>query len=102
MKLRAYLSKRKIIIDLLAFLWIGVVIIYFFFIGEYRGLYSFPTIVSVALFCGLLIFAWNWIKCPKCNNSLFQFVTMENYIPFAISKKLKYCPYCSKGLDDEK
>ncbi|MBT3012972.1 MAG: hypothetical protein KME41_14665 [Candidatus Thiodiazotropha sp. (ex Lucina pensylvanica)] len=101
MKLRAYLLKRKIIFDSLAFVWIGFAIAYFFIIDEYQGLYSFSTIVSVALFCGLLIFAWHWIKCPKCKNSLFQFVMMENYMPIAISKKLKYCPYCSKGLDEE-
>lgn len=46
---------------------------------------------------GLLFFK---MKCPNCKNNI-GYVVMYYGGPFALSKKVKFCPFCGVDIDKE-
>jgi hypothetical protein len=59
----------------------------------------FPLIGFGVAFISIF-YAFYGIRCPKCNG-LFGYITMNLGGPFAVSKKVKFCPFCGVNIDTE-
>ncbi len=64
----------------------------------YKPIMIFVVIAAVACIISVLYLLFG-IRCPKCNNYLGVIISYFGG-PFAISKKINYCPYCGIKLDD--
>ncbi len=56
-----------------------------------------PFIGFAVFFVSMLYALWD-IRCPRCRGN-FGYVAMYYGSPFAISKKIKYCPFCGVDVD---
>ena len=72
-----------------------------FLIGIVLGIRSntFPIIGMVGFGVAFvtLAYAFFGIPCPKCKGQ-WGYIAMYSRTPFAISKKIKFCPYCGVNL----
>lgn len=73
-------------------------------IGIVFGIQSntFPIIAMVGFGVAFvtIVYAFFGMRCPKCKGQ-WGYIAMYSGNPFAISKKIKFCPYCGVNLDLE-
>ena len=63
---------------------------------------AFPWMFFVGMALGILaVVGINlWIRCPKCQGSIGP-LAFSSGNPFAISKDIRYCPYCATNFDNQ-
>ena len=99
MTIRALINEKKRMISIITYSGFAI-----FFIGIVFGIQSntFPIIAMVGFGVAFvtLAYAFFGIRCPKCKGQ-WGYIAMYAGNPFAISKKIKFCPYCGVNLDLE-
>jgi len=99
MTIRALINKKKRMISIIIYSGFAI-----FLIGIVLGIRSntFPIIAMVGFGVAFIAlgYAFFGIRCPKCKGQ-WGYIAMYSGNPFAISKKIKFCPYCGVNLDSE-
>ena len=99
MTIRALLNKKKRMISIITYSGLAI-----FLIGIVFGIQSniFPIIGMVGFGLAFIALGYGFfgIRCPKCKGQ-WEYIAMGSGNPFAISKKIKFCPYCGVNLDLE-
>lgn len=77
-----------------AFFVVGIIIC-----DKSRSFPFFPFAGFAVFLIATLYVMWG-IRCPRCRGNI-GYVIMYFSSPFAISKKIKYCPYCGVDIDTD-
>lgn len=102
MTIRESVNKKKKIIYLIAFAGILLqVVMVATCIEDVNGFPPFYVFIGAIIYIVAMLSMMFVIKCPICKENL-GLVLVSTGSPFAISKKIKYCPYCGTRMDEEK
>lgn len=97
--IRARISRQKRYV--FGVMWSGIPL---FVIAAALG-QKYPWTILLAVLCfamcfGAMFYAYFGLRCPRCRQPMGSIVI--NYgTPFAVSKKMNFCPWCGVHLDTE-
>ncbi len=99
MTIRSEISKKKRKLQMIgysgfAFFAIGLIL------SDKSGILPIFAFIGFAVFFVSMFYALWGICCPRCRGN-FGYLAMYHGSPFAISKKIKYCPFCGVDVDTE-
>jgi len=99
MSIRSELSRKKRNVLVISYAGFAIIVVGMIFSDKSGNLPLFPF-VGFAVFIASILYAFWGIRCPCCSGN-FGYVAMYFSSPFAISKKIKYCPFCGVDIDNE-
>jgi hypothetical protein len=97
MTIRNLLDKKKRTVSIITYTGFVIFIAGMFF-GVGKNELPVIGLVGFGVAFITVVYAFFGIRCPKCGGG-WGYIAMYLGHPFAISKKIRFCPYCGVELD---